>query len=112
MEAEPQGGAAAIDLRHLERQTGGEAALIREVLRIFADAIIPDGRRLIASSDGPVRRDLAHKIKGAALGIGAFPLADEAGKLARASDDTADTVAFASALDVVQAEIVRLLHSA
>ena len=64
----------AIDEDHLSRQTFGDATLAREVLTLFIDQCAADGPRL--SHLAPCERSaLAHRLKGAARGIGAFRLA-------------------------------------
>ncbi len=64
----------AIDEEHLARQTFGDANLAREVLTLFIDQCAADGPRL--SHLAPLERTaLAHRLKGAARGVGAFPLA-------------------------------------
>jgi HPt (histidine-containing phosphotransfer) domain-containing protein len=65
-----------IDRAHLDAQTFGDADLARELLALFAvqcARLAP----LAADEAAPVqaRRDAAHTLKGAALGIGARRLA-------------------------------------
>ena len=72
----PRGTAtSAIDEDHLERQTFGDRDLTHEVLTLFLDQCMVEGARLshLAPSE---RSALAHRLKGAARGIGAFPLAE------------------------------------
>jgi len=72
-------GKTAIDLEHLARYTGGERALNEEVLRLFDGQIthmVSELRGLIASRDGKRWREVAHSIKGAARGVGAFAMGD------------------------------------
>lgn len=66
--------ATVIDEDHLDRQTFGDRDLVREVLTMFLDQCTIEGARLshLAPSE---RSALAHRLKGAARGIGAFPLA-------------------------------------
>ncbi len=74
-----------IDLDHLARYTGGEKALNSEILRLF-DSQVTDmvGQLdvLIAQRDAKRWREIAHTIKGAARGVGAF----EMGEAAAAAD--------------------------
>jgi len=69
-----------VDLEHLARYTGGEADLNAEVLEMFvgqcAQALIRL-HALIESRDVRTWRDTLHTLKGSALGVGAFPLAEE-----------------------------------
>src|SRR5512139_596734 len=70
-----------IDLEHLNRYTGGNRSLNEEILRLFEDQCITTLARLeeLANTEGPGGkswRELTHTLKGAARGVGAFPLAD------------------------------------
>ncbi len=84
----PSGGApdlALLDLVHLDRQTMGDAGLRSEVLQLMLaelDALLPQ----IAAQEGPTRRDLAHRLKGAARGVGAFALGAVAERIERGPD--------------------------
>lgn len=69
-----------LDLAHLARQTLGDEALEREVLRLFAEQA-EDLRARIATAGDEERRRLAHRLTGAARGIGAFRLAECAAQL-------------------------------
>lgn len=69
--------APLLDRAHLEAQTFGDADLAREVLSLFEDQC----RRLLptlAEEERPAedRADLAHTLKGAALGVGAMRVAE------------------------------------
>ena len=69
--------APLLDRAHLDAQTFGDADLAREVLSLFEDQC----RRLLpalAEEDRPAgaRADLAHTLKGAALGVGAMRVAE------------------------------------
>ncbi|KAB1074682.1 Hpt domain-containing protein [Methylobacterium planeticum] len=66
----------AIDRTHLAAQTCGDSDLAREVLGLFARQC----RDLLpgiadAGLDAPTRADLAHTLKGSALGVGALGVA-------------------------------------
>src|ERR1700742_5016301 len=70
-----------IDLDHLARYTGGEKALNSEILRLFDSQVTDmvgqlDG--LIALRDAKRWREIAHTIKGAARGVGAFEMGEAA----------------------------------
>jgi HPt (histidine-containing phosphotransfer) domain-containing protein len=74
---------AAIDLEHLARYTGGEKDLNGEILRLFDSQIasmVGELNTLIASQDGKRWREIAHTIKGAARGVGAFEMGEAAAK--------------------------------
>lgn len=85
--------APLLDRAHLDVQTFGDADLAREVLGLFAGQC----RRLLpalAEAERPAdeRADLAHTLKGAALGVGAMRVAEasaavEAGFRAGAATD-------------------------
>lgn len=73
--------ADAFDLAHLDRQTAGDADLQQEVLGLFRDQC----RRMLAqiaaadaSGDAHAVAAAAHTLKGAALGVGAFQVAEAA----------------------------------
>ena len=73
--------AAAIDLAHLARYTGGDRSLNAEVLRLFVNQsaeLIGQLQAVIETRDAKTWRHITHSMKGAARGIGAFELADVA----------------------------------
>jgi HPt (histidine-containing phosphotransfer) domain-containing protein len=90
-----------IDLVHLATQTMGDKALEIEVLQMFArqarkalqDMSVGDGKAVVAA---------AHRLKGAAKGVGAFRVAQAAEKLEAHGSDAALQAAVAAA--VVEAE--------
>ena len=69
-----------IDFGHLERYTMGEPALTQELLSTFCGEVraFADEWRKGGLASPPVERRAAHRLKGAARAIGAFPLADAA----------------------------------
>lgn len=69
-----------IDLVHLTRQTLGDRALEQEVLGMFVQQLGTFEDRL-SKADATDRRMLAHTLRGSAAGVGAFAIADCAGKL-------------------------------
>lgn len=74
--------AVLFDAEHLSRQTFGDTALAAELLALFADQcdrLLPG----IADPDlAPAERaDLAHTLKGSALGIGAVRVAELSGTI-------------------------------
>jgi HPt (histidine-containing phosphotransfer) domain-containing protein len=77
----------AIDLAHLRQATFGDEVLAREVLGLF-DA---QAERLLAAAasaqDTRARREAAHTLKGAALGIGARGVAQAAAELEAVAGD-------------------------
>ena len=70
-----------VDLGHLARYTGGEAALDAEILQLFATqsaGILRELGGVLEMRDAIRWRQIVHSLKGAAMGIGAFGLADAA----------------------------------
>jgi HPt (histidine-containing phosphotransfer) domain-containing protein len=65
-----------LDIAHLERATFGDRVLEREVLGLFVAQSVTLMERL--RKDPSARGMLAHTLKGAARGIGAFTVADAA----------------------------------
>lgn len=75
--------ADAIDLEHLAKYTGGEKDLNGEILRLFDTQIstmVAELNGLLASRDAKRWREIAHTIKGAARGVGAFEMGEAAAK--------------------------------
>src|SRR3954465_11367435 len=64
-----------VDLAHLARQTMGDRALEQEVLALFVQQAL-SVRDKIVDADIKGRLLLAFGLKGAARGVGAFPIAD------------------------------------
>jgi HPt (histidine-containing phosphotransfer) domain-containing protein len=66
----------SVDFGHLESYVAGDRAVVREVLSLFSD----QARTVLPALDpvvgGNAWRDAAHSLKGSALGIGAFKLAE------------------------------------
>jgi HPt (histidine-containing phosphotransfer) domain-containing protein len=69
---------SAIDIEHLSRQTGGDLALERELLGLFAQQCVRHLRTIHSAEDPAARRDAAHTLKGAARAIGAWQVAEAA----------------------------------
>ena len=71
-----------VDLTHLDRYTGGDRSLNEEILRLFdwqcREMIAKLEQALAGSPDAKSWREATHTLKGAARGIGAFPLGDAA----------------------------------
>jgi len=74
-----------IDLAHLDRQTMGDAALQAEVLGLLDDQLTTV-LSTIGDASPEERAALAHGLKGAARGVGAFALAEGADAVERAPD--------------------------
>ncbi|MCV0398139.1 MAG: Hpt domain-containing protein [Rhizobiaceae bacterium] len=69
-----------IDLDHLANQTFGDRALEAEVLGLFMQQAA-SVRKRIGAADEAERRQLAHGLKGAAAGVGAFAISECASAL-------------------------------
>jgi HPt (histidine-containing phosphotransfer) domain-containing protein len=85
--------AQPVDLVHLDRYTGGDRRLNAEILRLFDDQcqeMLAKLEKLIdGAPDVKAWKEITHSLKGAARGIGAFPLADAAAAAETAGDDRA-----------------------
>ncbi|MBN9251526.1 MAG: Hpt domain-containing protein [Mesorhizobium sp.] len=100
---------APIDLDHLQRQTMGDSALGREVLAMFVAQSL-SVRDQIAGAEPRQRALLAHGLKGAARGVGAFAVAEcadaierspgEAGHIERLGGLVEDVRAFVATVDL------------
>lgn len=100
-------GERPIDLVHLAHQTGGDKMLETEVLALFAR----QGRQAVAQiekSEAKARADLAHKIAGAAKGVGAFEVVRRAQTLETRPDDPAAIAGFVKAIVDADSFIVGL----
>jgi HPt (histidine-containing phosphotransfer) domain-containing protein len=89
-----------VDLAHLSRYTGGDAAVNAEVLMLFSNQSVDLLAKLdaaLSESDSKTWRDIMHSIKGGARGIGAFQLADVAAE-AETADPASDAPLAARAL--------------
>jgi HPt (histidine-containing phosphotransfer) domain-containing protein len=74
-------GEHPIDLGHLARYTGGEHTLNAEILRLFdgqVNAMVDDLHTVLAQRDARRWKEIAHTIKGAARGVGAFRMGEAA----------------------------------
>jgi HPt (histidine-containing phosphotransfer) domain-containing protein len=73
--------ARPVDMVHLARYTGGDAALNAEILQLFANQsaeLMTKLQTVLESRDLKGWKEITHSLKGAARGIGAFALADAA----------------------------------
>ncbi|MDQ0320523.1 HPt (histidine-containing phosphotransfer) domain-containing protein [Pararhizobium capsulatum DSM 1112] len=97
----------AIDLEHLSNQTMGDKALEIEVLQLFARQT----RQLLknlSEDTGGARGEIAHRLKGAALGIGAFAVAEAAGAVERDPSEPAHIALLSAAVLDAELFILRL----
>jgi len=73
-----------IDLEHLARYTGGDRAINAEVMRLFdgqATELVGRLNAILDARDAKSWKEITHTLKGAARGIGAFPMGDAAAYL-------------------------------
>jgi HPt (histidine-containing phosphotransfer) domain-containing protein len=68
--------AGAVDFSHLESFAAGDAVLVEEVLALFREQASLWVRLLDPEGPDEGWRDAAHTLKGSALGVGAFQLAE------------------------------------
>jgi len=82
---------APVDIDHLNRYTGGDVGLNAEILRLFdgqCREMLPALEALAqAGADAKRAKEIAHTLKGAARGVGAFGLADAAQAAESATND-------------------------
>ncbi len=76
----------AVNFAHLESYAGGDEAVIDEVLEIFREQLQMWLRLLDPNGPAQSWRDAAHTLKGSALGVGAFDLAEACGAAELAQD--------------------------
>lgn len=93
--------ARPIDLVHLARQTSGDKNLELEVLNIFARQARNCMAELSAAANDN-RAAIAHRLKGAALAIGAFSVSSVAERVENDANDAAALAMLGAA--VVEAE--------
>ena len=71
-----------VDIEHLDRYTGGDGAINEEILRLFdtqcRELMVKLESLARGESDPKSWREATHTLKGAARGIGAFPLGNAA----------------------------------
>lgn len=95
----------AIDRSSLDLNTGADAELIRDILVIFRSQMVPEARQVPIEADPLKRSRSAHRIRGAALGIGALDLARAATVLEGEAPDASDFAAYVAALGELEREI-------
>jgi HPt (histidine-containing phosphotransfer) domain-containing protein len=72
-----------VDLDHLARYTGGDKAINAEVMRLFdgqATELVARLQSILDARDAKSWKEVAHTLKGAARGIGAFAMGDAAAR--------------------------------
>jgi HPt (histidine-containing phosphotransfer) domain-containing protein len=105
----------AVDFGHLEAYAAGDQQVVDEVLAIFREQAALWLRLLDPAAEGGAWRDAAHTIKGSAMGVGAFALAEACAAAEQAV--RADAVErevllerIRDALDLVLADIAAYAH--
>jgi HPt (histidine-containing phosphotransfer) domain-containing protein len=96
-----------IDLVHLARQTSGDKNLELEVLQMFARQARTCMSEL-ASGEADIISKTAHKLKGAALAVGAFDVSDAAERVEAHVDDASDIARLGAAVLEVENFILKL----
>ena len=86
-----------IDLVHLARQTSGDKALELEVLHSFARQARSCMSEL-SSGSAEIVAQTAHKLRGAALAIGAFNVSAAAERVESAAGDAAGIIQLGNAI--------------
>jgi HPt (histidine-containing phosphotransfer) domain-containing protein len=100
----PPAAQQPVDLDHLARYTGGDTKLNAEVLGLFVRQCAESLTQLQALRNAPdpgTWRDTLHRLKGSALGIGAFRLAEEIASAESIDPETAPAEA-ATALEIIE----------
>ena len=75
------GARKSVDLDHLARYTGGDETINNEVLKLFnaqTSELVLKLQAILDARDAKSWKEITHTLKGAARGVGAFPLADAA----------------------------------
>jgi len=90
---------APVDMVHLARQSLGNRSLEVEILALFRAQSDLYLERIRHAADDKARSMAAHTLRGSALGIGAWNLAEEAAVLEKHPDRTALIDGFADTLD-------------
>lgn len=97
-----------IDLAHLARQTMGDEALKAEVLAMFVEQAGALCDQIAAEAEPRARGDLLHRLNGSARAIGAWQVAELAGRLERAEPTPQDVGVLRKAVDAATRRIASL----
>lgn len=108
LQPRPSGG-RPIDLVHLARQTGGDKSLETEVLALFARQA-REAVAQIGAIESKARAELAHRLAGAAKGVGAFDVARCASEVEVKPRNPAAIAAFTKAVVDADTFIVGLMR--
>jgi hypothetical protein len=94
-----------IDFVHLDRATFGDRALRRDVLIMFEGQAAKLAENIAATTDGRLRAEAAHALRGAALGVGANAVAAAAGAVETANGEPAELTSAIARLSARVAEV-------
>jgi HPt (histidine-containing phosphotransfer) domain-containing protein len=109
-EGGPPDAERPIDLVHLARATDGDESLEAELLAMFDRQAEKLGQRVqLADLPRRARADIAHRLRGSALAIGAFAVGEAAGRLEAAFEGEGEPLAELSALAQAVAEARRAI---
>jgi hypothetical protein len=97
--------AGPIDFVHLDRATFGDRALRRDVLIMFEGQAAKLAENIAATTDGRLRAEAAHALRGAALGVGANAVAAAAGAVETANGEPAELTSAIARLSARVAEV-------
>lgn len=97
-----------IDLAHLARQTMGDEALKAEVLAMFVAQAGALCAQITAEPDRGARADLLHRLNGSARAIGAWQVAELAGRLERSPPAPEDAAGLRKVVDAALDRIAAL----
>ncbi|WP_188719197.1 histidine kinase [Nitratireductor aestuarii] len=99
-----------IDLDHLAGQTLYDIALQNEVLALFHQQLL-EARSAVLSMNSDQRRDLAHRLVGAARAVGAFSLALTVEAVSNDPQDTEILARMRAQIDSLIPHLVHLITS-
>lgn len=101
---------ADLDREHLDRHTFGDRGLQREVLRLFVAECAGQFERIGNAADARERREAAHRLVGAARGVGAFYVAETARAIEHAAGPADGEIAsLKAAIDAARNAIAQFL---
>lgn len=110
---QPSADDGVIDWELARKNTGNNAALLQEIVRIFLDECphtISEIRQAIESSDATLLWRAAHKIKGSAAIFGALPVVDAALRLEMMGREN-NVAPVAAALERLESQTARLMET-
>lgn len=98
----------AMDAEYLLELTGGDRALVREIMGDFLASDVNDRQQLaeaVAAGNAAEVQQAAHRIKGAARAIGAGSYADAAGAVEREASTGADLKPLVEAVELAARDL-------